>query len=214
MRLHDSQAARRFVVVLAGALLLPLAAGAQSVSGQATSVLATVNGVTSTIGSTGWLADINDARGASSLGAPIPLLGSVESLESVTISSAASGSPAAEVSSMASLANLALSVASQAISADYILASVRAPVSGAPTPSAIISGLSVNGTPVAVTGAPNQVVSLPGLTMVVNEVTSGASGTTVNALHISSLDGLVNVVVASATAGYTAASSGGLLGGL
>ncbi len=214
MHFRDMPFIKNVVIALGVTLLVPIAASAQSVSGQATSIQATVAGITSSLGSTGWLSSSTDALGASALTGSIPTLGSANSLEAATISSV-SGSPQDEVSSLASVANLALTVANQSIGADFLLASVRAPASGSPTPAAQITGLTVGGLPVPVSGAPNQVVSLPGLTMVINEVTSGASGTTVNALHITSLDGLVNVIVASATAGYsTASSGGGILGGL
>jgi hypothetical protein len=65
----------------------------------------------------------------------------------------------------------------------------------------------VAGVPVTPSGAQNQLISAAGLSIVLNEVQTAASGTTVNALHITSPDGLINVVVGSATAGLQAASS-------
>jgi hypothetical protein len=77
-------------------------------------------------------------------------------------------------------------------------------VLGAPsTATSIIDNLSVNGIPVAVTGQPNQRVSIPGGQLVINEQTISLNGTTVNALHARVL-GVADVVVASATAGIRA----------
>ena len=59
----------------------------------------------------------------------------------------------------------------------------------------------MNGTSLVSTGEANQTINLGAITLVLNEVTQTASGITVNALHITSLDGTVDVVVASATAG-------------
>jgi hypothetical protein len=198
---------RGTLVVLAVSLFAPLAAHAQSVTGQATAVLATIAGITTALGSTGSLSGITDALGSSAVSGSIPLVGAVENVEAATISSVTTGASPDEVSSMASVANLAFTLAGSPISADFILASVRAPAGAAPQASSIISGLAVAGVPVTPSGAQNQLISAAGLSIVLNEVQTAASGTTVNALHITSPDGLINVVVGSATAGLQAASS-------
>jgi hypothetical protein len=61
--------------------------------------------------------------------------------------------------------------------------------------------LHVAGTPVVVTGEPNQTVALPNGRLIINEQVSTATSITVNALHLV-LDGGVEVFVASARAGY------------
>ncbi len=80
------------------------------------------------------------------------------------------------------------------------MARALAPVSGAPTGSSEISGLSINGRPVVVTGLANQTINLLGGRIVLNEQTSGATGTVVNAIHLV-VNGIADVVVASAAAG-------------
>jgi hypothetical protein len=75
-------------------------------------------------------------------------------------------------------------------------------VSGAvPTGLASIEGLSIGGVPVSVGSAPNQSISLPGLSVILNEQIQSASGIIVNALRVRSLDGATDVVVGSAKAG-------------
>ena len=64
-----------------------------------------------------------------------------------------------------------------------------------------IGDLNVNGTPVELTGEPNQTVALPGGQLVINERIVTATSITVNALRLV-IDGGVEVVVASARAGY------------
>ena len=59
---------------------------------------------------------------------------------------------------------------------------------------------TLNGVPVAITGAPNQKIAIPGGQVVINELTVSPSGTTVNALHATVL-GVADVIIASATAG-------------
>jgi len=59
--------------------------------------------------------------------------------------------------------------------------------------------LAINGVPVAMTGAPNQTISIPRGQVVINEQTVSASGITVNALHakVSGLFGPWPAVVVS-----------------
>jgi len=64
-----------------------------------------------------------------------------------------------------------------------------------------IGGLIVAGFPVTITGQANQTISLPGGKLVVNEQITTPIGITVNALHLTLLDGS-EVIVASARAGY------------
>src|SRR5436189_173192 len=75
-------------------------------------------------------------------------------------------------------------------------------VSGAvPSGLTSIEGLTIGGVPVSATGAPNQAISLAGLSVILNEQIQSASGIVVNALHVTTPDGLINVVVGSAKAG-------------
>ncbi|MEO6462519.1 MAG: choice-of-anchor P family protein [Candidatus Eisenbacteria bacterium] len=63
----------------------------------------------------------------------------------------------------------------------------------------VITNLTFGGVTVLVTGAPNQVVTIPGVaTLIINEQTSAGPGDiTVNALHLILLDGTGDVIVAS-----------------
>jgi len=202
---------RSSVVALVVALLGLLAsarpgeAQTPTVSGEAFALQATVFGLsgptTTGLASTGSLVDDGDARTAGLATGSIPSVGGANVLHATTISSIATWSPGDEIASEASLADLALTVAGSTISAGFVRAEADAPVGAVATGSSTVEGLAVNGVPILPTGDANQTISLPGLTLVLNEVQETASGSSVNALHISSsLDGL-DVVVASATAG-------------
>jgi hypothetical protein len=105
-----------------------------------------------------------------------------------------------QVASETSLANLSMRIGGTGISADFVMAKSLAVLGQPSTATSIIDNLSVNGIPVAVTGQPNQRVSILGGQLVINEQTVSFNGTTVNALHASVL-GVADVVIASATAG-------------
>lgn len=199
-------------LVVAGMLILPALASAQEISGNAKAVQATVLGVTSVLADTGTLNSEDDARGASLLDGTISSLGAAESLHATTISSIYGWDSADSVASEASLGNLDLGIAGNTINADFVSARALAPVGGSSVGTTSIDGLTINGMPVDVTGAPNQTVSLVGGRIVINEQQTTATGDmVVNALHII-VDGIADVAIASATAG---ADSGSLsLGGL
>ena len=86
------------------------------------------------------------------------------------------------------------------ISADSVMASALASTDGTITARTLIGNLSVNGVPVVLTGSPNQTIAIPGGRLVFNEQHTSSAGTTVNAIH-ATVFGVVDVVVASATAG-------------
>src|SRR5713101_6585390 len=66
-----------------------------------------------------------------------------------------------------------------------------------------LSNLAINGTPIAVTGDPNQTIWVPGGQVIINEQTISPTGTAVvNALHVA-ITGVADVVIASATAGIS-----------
>lgn len=183
----------------------PGTAQSQEVIGQATALQATVAGLlgtrTTQIAGTGGLADYTDARQASEPTGSIAGIGGAEVLVASTISSISTWAAQDAVASSASLANLALTVAGIPISADFVMSQAQATVGGVTAGQFSLEGLKANGVAIPVTGAPNQSVSLPGLQLVINEVKRSAGGITVNALHITSLGGVTDVVVTSATAG-------------
>jgi hypothetical protein len=186
------------VVATAGLLIGPRAGAAQTVAGNAKGAwvrtAGLLGGTTTVLADTGTLAGTDDARDASQVTASIPSLLSGEVLHAVTI-----GWPD-QVASEASLANLGLTLGGTGISADFVMARAQAPLGDAVSGVSTIANLSIGGVPIVVTGEPNQTVSIPGGRVVINEQTTSAGSTTVNALH-ATLFGVTDVVVASATAG-------------
>lgn len=164
-----------------------------SVSGEATALRATVLGMTTALASTGSLVDAADARGASEPAGSIAYIGGAQVLHATTISSDA-------VRSEASLADLALTVAGVGISVGFAMARAVDTAGGAPAGQSSLGDLVINGSTFYPSGT-TETLYVGGVQIVLNEVVQSAAGITVNALHITSLDGLIDVVVASATAG-------------
>lgn len=192
MILCRSRSIRFAVAVLAATLVVPTIAAAQSVTGRAKAVQASVLGTT-VLADTGALANSSDARDATLQIGTIPSLLSGEVLHAVTV-----GWPD-QVASEASLANVNMVIGATAVSASFVMARALADTSTGGNATALIHNLTVNGVSVAVTGAPNQRIAIAGGQLLINEQTSTAGGTTVNALHATVLG--VDVVIASATAG-------------
>ena len=173
-----------------------------TVTGQAAAVQASVLGLlgtvsTTTLSGTGSLAGANDARDASQLAGNIPTLLGAEALQADTIGLAN------EVDSEASLAGLNLTIAGIPITADFVRASAVAISGAAGSGTSEIDNLAINGVPITITGAPNQTVAIPGGQLVINEQTISSTGSTVvNALHVT-VNGIADVVIASATAGIS-----------
>ena len=188
-----------FAMGLAGLLCWPAESHAQTVSGYATVVQGSVLGTSGSFADTGPLADSSDAREASLDTLSLPSLLSGEALHAAAI-----GWPD-QAYSEASLGSLAMTVAGNGIAADFIMARALAVLGSPGTGTSGIDGLSINGAPVAVSGAPNQVIPILGGRVILNEQQASASGIVVNAVHVI-VDGIADVVVASATAGI---SSGG-----
>jgi hypothetical protein len=192
---------RCILVALAGlviALSAPALVEGQTVSGNARVVQANVvelTGIATTVlADTGTLTDSSDARSTSQPTGAVPSLLTGGTLHAVTI-----GWPD-EVASEASIGKLALNVAGTTIGADFVMSRVRAQLGSAAAGSADISGLSVNGIPISVTGDRNQTIAIPGGRLVINEQQTASSGTVVNALHVT-VNGVADVVIASASAG-------------
>jgi hypothetical protein len=55
--------------------------------------------------------------------------------------------------------------------------------------------------PVSLTGYLNQTIYIAGLSVVLNEQIQSANGIVVNALHVRTFDGLIDVVIGATTAG-------------
>jgi hypothetical protein len=192
---------RRILVALgalsAGLIAWPTVATAQAVSGNATAVRATTIGLfgstTTELAGTGTLGGSTDAREASQTTGQVPSLLTGETLHATTI-----GWPD-QAASEASLARLALTVAGTSIGADSVLARAMAASDGAGYAISNIDSLTINGVPMAVSGEPNQTLSIPGGLLVINEQQTSGSLSAVNALHVI-LDGVADVVIGSATA--------------
>lgn len=201
LRTHSWRRALIGVALLACGLLAGSSLrAAETVSGDATVARVTtfslLGGATTTaLAATGTLADASDSRDAALQTASVASVLSGDVLHATTV-----GWPD-QVASAASMANVALNVGGVGITADFAMAEALAELGSAGEAVSFVSNLSINGVPVAVTGEPNQTVSIPGGQVVINEqATTDAGATTVNALH-ATVDGVADVVVASATAG-------------
>lgn len=186
-------------VLVVTASLLAWPAAAQTVTGQAAGVQATVfsllGGTTLGLANTGALSGPTDALRASQLAGNLPLAALTAEVPSATTI----GYPD-QVDSVASLANLSLSIAGSTIGADLLTSRASAILNGGGAGSSSVSNLLLNGAPVPVSGAPNQTVSIPGGQMVINEQLTSPTGIVVNALHIT-VGGVADVVIGSAVAG-------------
>ena len=173
-----------------------------TVTGDAAAVRTTVLGLlgtatTTALADTGTLSGVNDARDASMDTGTVPSVLTGEVLSAGTISWPD------EVDSAVSLANLNMTVAGIGITADSVVAQASQVAGAAGTGTATIDNLSINGMPVAVTGAPNQTIWVPGGQVIINEQTISSTGTAiVNAVHVA-ITGVADVVIASATAGIS-----------
>jgi len=186
-----------------GGLLPPIGGSTTTtgITGDATAVRATLFGAlgllttTTALSDTGTLAGTDVAREASQETGSIPALLGAEVLSASTIAWPN------QVASQASLANLNLTLAGIGITADSVVAQASQIAGAAGTGTTTIDNLLVNGTPIAITGDPNQVVGIPGGQIVINEQTISSTGTAVvNALHVT-VAGVADVVIASVTAG-------------
>ncbi len=175
--------------------ILPPGPAPTTVTGQASVATASVLGNVTSLVDTGTLTDPSDPLGTGLPIGSIPGLLTAESLHAVTMGWTD------QVASEASLSNLAMSVAGTGVSADFIQSRALAVSGAVPTGLTSIEGLTIGGVPVSATGAPNQAISLAGLSVILNEQIQSASGIVVNALRVTTPDGLINVVVGSANAG-------------
>ena len=161
----------------------------------------TLFGTTAVLGDTGTLvAGTSDVLQASDTAGGIASALTGEVLHAVTI-----GYPD-QIDSEASLAAFALNLAGTSIGADFVMSRATATASSA-LGASNIDGLSVNGAPIWVSGAPNQTIGIPGGLLVLNEQQTLPDGTlVVNALH-AIVSGVADVAVASAMAGLSGGSA-------
>lgn len=167
----------------------------QTVTGQASAVTAVVLGTITSLADTGTLTDPAEPLGTGQPTGSIPGLLSVEALHATTMGWDD------QVASEASLGNLAMTVAGTGISADFIMSRAWAVAGAGATGLTSIEGLTIGGVSVSPASIPNQLISLPGLSVILNEQVQSAGGIVVNALRVRTLDGLTDVVIGSAKAG-------------
>lgn len=172
---------------------------AQTLSGQGTAVRSEVlnltNPVLTVLGDTGVLAGAHDIREASLLE------GSAGSLLTANTLHATAMSWSDRVVSEASAADVLVTVAGQIISADFARAAAKAAPDTGGAGSGQVDRLVINGTPVTLTGQPNEVIPILGGRVICNEQQITAQSAVINALHII-IDGVADVVVASAKASF------------
>jgi hypothetical protein len=218
---HHRPAAVAGALLLAGLLALPTAglaqlggvlpspslplptptAGASTVTGQATAAQVVLLGLLGTATSTSLASTGISGTNAESDVAQVA--GSIPSLLGAEVLNATTYSYPDQVDSTASLANLGLNVAGITISADSVVAQASQVLGAAGSGSSYIDNLAINGVPISVSGDPNQTISIPGGQVVLNEQTISSTGSAVvNAIHVT-VNGVADVVVASATAGIS-----------
>src|SRR5438132_11790003 len=166
-----------------------------TLSGQASGSTAVVMGIVTSLVDTGTLTSPSEPLGTSLPIGSIPGLLTAESLHATTMGWTD------QVASEASLSNLAMTVAGTGVSADFIQSRALAVSGAVPTGLTSIEGLTIGGVPVSPAGIPNETISLGGLSVILNEQIQWASRVVVNALRVTTPDGLINVVVGSANAG-------------
>lgn len=173
----------------------PGGGGASALTGQASAVRVIALGTVTSLADTGTLADAAQPLGTGQALGSIPGLLSAEALHATTMGWSD------QAASAASLGNLAMTLAGIGISAEGIQSQALAVAGAAASGSSSVQGLSIGGVPVAVSGLANQQVSVPGLSVILNEQLHSAGGIVVNALRVRTLDGLTDIVIASARAG-------------
>ncbi len=191
------------IVVVSTAFPIRAFANDTTFSGQATVVNASVLGLGPVVLSdTGPLPPTGGAQQASLLNATVPGLLTAEVLHASTV--AGGNHSDAE----ASVADVSLTVAGNSIAATLLKSEASAtcgPGGATVSGSSELVGLVVNGQSIAVTGQPNQTISLPlGGSIIINEQSSSPGNITVNAVHVF-VPGTANIVISSAHADITCA---------
>lgn len=164
-------------------------------STQAAGVTAIVAGVITSLAGSGTVSDPSQPVGSGQTVGSIPGVLSAESLHSAAMAWTD------QAAAQASLSNLVLTVAGTGITADFLGSEAFALAGAAATGTSAIEGLTIGGAAVSATGIPNQLISLPGLSVILNEQTQTASGIVVNALRVRTLDGLTDVALGTSRAG-------------
>jgi hypothetical protein len=192
---------------IAGLLVLSGTAVAQDASGQAAALRANTNGGSSALADTGTLEGLDDARGAGTLQGGIAGSGNKGRFngtlgEGIALHAATVGGngDSQSVFSEASVGNFSFDFGNNSIAADFVMTIVSVDSQAGVTTHTVIHGLTIDGSPIEVTGEPNQTIRLRGGRLVVNEQIGSGRDTIVNGMRII-INGNDDVTVASARAG-------------
>ena len=192
-----------FVLVLAGLIGTSPAQAQTTFSGRAFAAFVTTP-LTGPmfISDTGELPPSGGARHDALLDTRDLDLAALDSVLTAEVLAASTSGAGGEARSSASLANVVVLPGSAAqVTASFVRAETQATCAGVSGRSEI-ANLTFGGTTIAVSGAPNQTVTLPGgATLIINEQKTTSAGTArqieVNALHLI-VPGVAEVILASA----------------
>jgi hypothetical protein len=183
-------------------------ARAQTFAGSATGVQITVPATGTVIrAATGTLSIGGGGAHAALLVGDVPgsATGGVVTLAAGTLHSAIVG--LIGTAGGASMSNVNLTVSGNQITADFLMARSSASCSPAVAGNSQLQNLVVNGQPVTVTGSPNQTISLPNGTLVLNKQQSSIGSTsaslTVDALNVTTTDAITHQQLANVVLGTT-----------
>jgi hypothetical protein len=179
-------------------LVLTSSAAAHTFGGHATAVQVTVPATGTIIrAASGTLSITGGAVDAALLVGDVPsdLTAGAVALQAGTLHSTAVGL-GDQTNAESSLANVNLTISGNQITADFLMA--RSTASCGPGPavagSSQLASLVINGQAITVTGDPNQTVTLPNGTAIINEqlpsVVGSSGELTVNALYVSTRDAI------------------------
>lgn len=176
-------------------------AAAATYGGDATGAAITVPATGTTIrAATGSLGISGGGADASLLVGDVPgsATGGVVALSAGVMHSSIVGLDATRAE--ASMGNVGLTISGNEITADFVMARSAASCGPAVTGSSELTNLVINGSSIVVTGAPNQTVTLPNGTVVINQQSPSIAGTSaelvVNALHVTTRDTITGALLA------------------
>jgi len=182
---------------------IPARADATTFSGRATALAVRAAGVDLTLGDTGELESSGGAKEASVLDVNVPGVLSAEVLHATVVGQDDRSR------AHASVADLALTAGGHAISASIIRSEAVAscgPNGASVSGSVEVAHLRIDGQTYSVSGEP-QTISLPGVTILINEQSRSSGSITVNAVHVTALG--TDITIASAHADIVCAGNVG-----
>jgi hypothetical protein len=193
-----------FVAVVAFALVS--AAEAETYGGDATAVQVTVPATGTIIrAASGTLAISGGGEEASLLVGDVPgsATGGVVTLTAGALHSAIVGIGSL-TSAESSMGHVNLTISGNQITSDFVMARSQAGCNPGPSVGGLshVENLVINGQPITVTGSPNQTVTLPNGTVIINEQVESIVGNTaqltVNALRVTTRDTISGQLLADA----------------